>query len=82
MRRVRRVLSATATALAWTALGFLLAFLEDFRRVVAGPAVRGAVVSAWITWQGASREQRERMRREMRREDDRFDLWDNDLRSE
>lgn len=32
----------------------------------------------WRTWQGASREQRE----QMRREDDRFDLWDNDLREQ
>jgi hypothetical protein len=35
----------------------------------------GLWLSALRTWQGASREQRE----QMRREDDRFDLWDNEV---
>jgi hypothetical protein len=88
VRRGRRVLSATA----WAAAGFALAVAQGlFGSKLYGLAQEfagwwrdrwhgaGLWWSAFVTWQGASREQREQMRRDG---EDRFDLWDNDLRSE
>ena len=94
MKRVRRVLRAVRIRVLWMAIGWAGAFgMGLFGSKLHGLA--GDIAAwfqsrlyalrlwwgAWITWQGASREERQRMREEDEQLGDRFD-WLPDMRSE